>query len=57
MPLDLYMRYYFLKHKKNIDSIDREAIVDFVYYLMKYKGYLSAISAKPISWVTRLKAF
>ena len=31
MPLDLYLRYFFLNHKKKIDSIDREAIVDYVY--------------------------
>lgn len=50
IPLDLYLRYFFLKEKRKIDSIDREAIVDYVYYLMIYKGYLNAICKKPMTW-------
>jgi len=51
------LRYYFLKHKKTLEAEDRESIVEHVYYLMNYKGYLNAICRKPMSWENRLKAF
>ncbi len=56
IPLDLYLRYYFLNIKKEVDSLDREAIVDYVYYLMIYKGYLNAICKKPMTWESRLNS-
>ena len=52
--MDLYLRFYFLKIKKEVDSLDREAIVEFVYTLMSYKGYLNAICRKPMTWESRL---
>lgn len=33
IPLDLFMRYYFLKHKADYDSEARNQIVDLVYTL------------------------
>jgi hypothetical protein len=51
------MRYYFLKHKVGLDSFDREAIVDYAYSLMRYKGYLNTICKKPMNWENRFKAF
>lgn len=57
MTLDLYLRYYFLQYKKTLEKEDREAIVDYVYYLMMYKGYLNAICTKPMTWESRLGAF
>ena len=57
IPLDLFLRYYFLKEKKNLEATDREAIVDYVYHLMKYKGFLNAICRKPMTWESRFKAF
>jgi hypothetical protein len=57
IPLDLYLRYFFLNEKSKVDSLDREAIVDFVYHLMTWKGYLNAICRKPMTWDSRLKAF
>ena len=57
IPLDLYLRYFFLNEKMKVDALDREAIVDYVYHLMIWKGYLNAICKKPMNWQTRLKAF
>lgn len=57
IPLDLYLRYFFLNEKKAVDSLDREAIVDYVYYLMIHKGFLNAICKKPMTWSSRFKAF
>jgi hypothetical protein len=57
LPLDLYLRYFFLNEKSKVDSLDREAIVDYVYHLMIWKGYLNAICRKPMTWQSRLKAF
>eukprot|EP00347_Sterkiella_histriomuscorum_P019483 403341461 len=57
IPLDLYLRYFFLNEKKKVDGFDRESIVDYVYNLMMYKGYLNAICKKPMTWESRFKAF
>ena len=57
LPLDLYLRYFFLNEKTKVDSLDREAIVDYVHNLMIWKGYLNAICRKPMTWQSRLKAF
>ena len=56
-PLDLYLRYFFLNEKTKVDSLDREAIVDYVHHLMIWKGYLNAICRKPMTWQSRLTAF
>ena len=59
VPLDLFLRYFFLREKKQhdpVDSVDREAVVDYVYYLQLYKGYLNAICKKPMTWQSRLQA-
>lgn len=57
IPLDLYLRYFFLNLKSRVDSLDREAIVDYVYHLQIWKGYLNAICRKPMKWESRLRAF
>lgn len=57
LTLDLYLRFYFLQYKKLLDATEREAIVDYVYYLLMYKGYLNAICTKPMTWESRFKAF
>ena len=56
IPLDLFIRYYFLDNKSVAPS-DRAHIVDYVYALTSYKLYLSAISLRPINWSKRLDAF
>ena len=33
IPLDIFMRYYFLDHKKDFDSDARRQIVEMVYTL------------------------
>lgn len=57
IPLDLYLRYFFLNEKSKVDSLDREAIVEYVYQLLIWKGYLNAICRKPMTWESRLRAF
>lgn len=57
IPLDLFLRYFFLNEKSKVDSLDREAIVDYVYHLLIWKAYLNAICKKPMNWQSRLKAF
>ena len=56
IPLDLFIRYYFLDNK-SVAASDRAHIVDYVYALTSYKLYLSAISLRPINWSKRLDAF
>jgi len=56
IPLDFYLRYHFLKNKQ-LGSTDRDAIVDYVFTLMRWKGYLNAICKRPMNWRNRLKAF
>lgn len=58
------MRYFFLNNKKDFDSEARNQIVDLVYTLQRYKGYLNAISHRKgggrvdsMSWQARMKAF
>jgi hypothetical protein len=64
VPLDLYLRYFFLDHKKDFDDDARGQISDMVYFLQRYKGYLNAISSRKstrdenrITWEARFKAF
>jgi len=57
IPLDLFLRYYFLERKKLFDSKARASIVDHVYYLTREKSFLTAICKKPETWSNKLKAF
>ena len=64
MPLDLWLRFHFLKNKKEFDNQARSQIVEYVYTLQRYKGYLNAIASRKqsgretdITWSSRLKAF
>ena len=56
IPLDLFMRYYFLDNKA-VSPPDRADIVEYVYSLTSYKLYLSAICKRPINWTKRLDAY
>lgn len=64
LPMDLFLRYHFLGHKKDYDNQARGEIVDYVYSLYRFKGYLNAIASRTesgspenITWSTRMKAF
>jgi len=57
VPMDSFLRFYFLDHKKEVDSLDREKIVDHVYTLQRWKGYLDAICRRPQTWESRLRSF
>ena len=64
MTMDIHLRYYFLDHKKDFDADGRTQIVDNVYTLLRYKGYLNAIASRTssyspdqINWAARFKAF
>ena len=64
LPLDLFMRYHFLKHKNEFDDDARSQIVDNVYTMQRYKGYLNAIASRKssfspneINWAARFRAF
>jgi len=64
IPIDIFLRYYFLQHKADFDSDARNQMVELVYTLQRYKGYLNAISerkstkrADVITWDSRMKAF
>lgn len=46
VPLDIFLRFYFLRHKNVFDSAARAQLVDMVYTLQRYKGYLNAISSR-----------
>jgi hypothetical protein len=60
IPLDLFLRYYFLERKSEtkgeLSAEDRAQIVEYVYSLTSFKLYLSAISTRPINWGRRLEA-
>ena len=56
IPLDLWLRYYFLQNKA-VQAIDREAIADYVYTLMRWKEFLNVICKKPQTWELRMRAF
>ena len=57
VPLDLFLRYYFLDHKKDYETEDRAAIVQHVYAMTRWKLYLGYLSRKPINWHGRLRAY
>jgi hypothetical protein len=64
IPIDIFLRYYFLQHKADFDSDARNQMVELVYTLQRYKAYLNAISerkstkrADVITWDSRMKAF
>ena len=63
LPMDMYLRFHFLKHKKDFNTAARTQIVDYVYTLQRFKGYLNAIASRKssgedtITWAARLKAF
>jgi len=55
IAMDMHLRFYFLAHKK-VEPLEREKIVEYVYTLQRWKGYLDAISRKPLTWQHRFKA-
>ena len=50
MTMDIFLRYFFLDHKKDFDADGRTQIVDNVYTLLRYKGYLNAIASRKSSY-------
>jgi hypothetical protein len=46
IPLDIFMRYHFLKHKNEFNAEARTQMVENIYALSRYKGYLNAISSR-----------
>lgn len=63
MPMDIFLRYFFLDKKAEYDSDARNQIVDIAYALQRYKGYLNTIASRKssgsdhITWAARFKAF
>ncbi len=53
-PLDKHMKDYLLEHR-SINAGDRRAIQNAAYDLVRHKTLLDEISAKPLSWGTRLE--
>jgi hypothetical protein len=46
VPLDIFLRYFFLQHKNEYDASSRTQIVELVYTMQRYKGYLNAITSR-----------
>ena len=64
IPMDLFLRHFFLNHKKDYDADARTQIAELTYTMARYKGYLNAISNRKsgrepdkVSWISRMKAF
>lgn len=57
VPLDLFLRYYFLQRKLDFLSEDRAVIVQQCYAIMRWKLYLGYLCRKPINWQGRIKAY
>jgi 16S rRNA (cytosine967-C5)-methyltransferase len=55
-PLDLFLRNYFRAHTA-VGSKDRKEICDTIYAMIRWRGLLDHICAKPPSWENRLQAF
>ena len=57
IPMDLFLRFYFLERKKDFTSLDRALIVQHCYSIMRWKLYLGYLCRKPINWQGRLRAY
>ena len=57
LPMDLFLRYYFLGRKAEFTAQDRAYIVQHCYAMIRWKTYLGFICKKPINWYNRLDAY
>ena len=57
LPLDLFLRYYFLGKKKEFTAEERAYIVQHVYAMVRWKTYLGFLSRKPINWYNRFDVY
>lgn len=57
MPIDLFLRYYFLGRKKDFTGEERAYIVQHVYSMIRWKTYLGYLGRKPINWYNKLDAY
>lgn len=56
LPLDLFINHYFREHKA-LGSKDRGFIAETVYALVRWRGLLDYLCARPLSWETRFQKF
>ena len=57
MPLDLFLRYYFLGRKNDFTAEERGFIVQHCYQMIRWKTYLGFLCRNPINWYNRLDAY
>ena len=57
LPIDLYLRYYFLDRKNDYTPEQRAFIVQHTYNLIRWKTYLGFLGDKPINWINRLRVY
>lgn len=57
LPMDLFLRYYFLGRKNDFTAQDRAFIVQHIYAMIRWKTYLGFLSKKPINWYNRLDTY
>ncbi len=56
LPLDLFLRNYFRKHKA-VGSKDRKEICETIYGMIRWRALIDWVAEKPLNWETRLRAF
>ncbi|MDJ0651550.1 MAG: RsmB/NOP family class I SAM-dependent RNA methyltransferase [Simkaniaceae bacterium] len=56
LPLDVFLRNYFRKHKA-VGSKDRAEICATFYGIIRCKGLLDARCKKPVNWEDRIEAY
>lgn len=56
IPLDIFLRYYFLDNKRGLETFHRGQIVDFVYLMTSWNLYLGAIAKRPANWTNKMYA-
>src|ERR1051326_5783859 len=52
LPLDVFLSHYFRSHKA-VGAKDRRFICDTIYDLVRWRGLLDHLCAKPPSWEMR----
>lgn len=57
LPIDLYLRYFFLDRKNDFTPEQRAFIVQHTYSLIRHKTYLGFLGDKPINWINRLRVY
>lgn len=56
IPLDVFLRNYFREHKA-IGAKDRKHIADAIYGMVRWRGLLDHLTAKPSSWEARYACY